>query len=209
MCVLVSDRLYIMHMEYHTTVFNMARYPLAMLIKGVCGLNLWYTTKHLSCGYSLRIDRVPYYMIPSHSGLVFEQKERLYVVEFLGKGLHVVPLSEKKLEYRKRALIVLEELQEIPEELLTKLKTHVFEDSHGDKYTVIGAFLSFADGIFNRIRFKANGRTFCSAFVVKTLEAVGIKIENDNENPLEQDPVDLLYAKKTLNGRQLKSVLSV
>lgn len=193
-----KNHIHIMHMEYNNTLYNYIRYPFAMIIK--------FAAKLKYPNSSIIINGESKKILPSHSGIIININDEYVLVEFLGKGMSMMLLEEKKWQHEKAGKIYIEELNiETSDELINAIIFKNISYLYKQKYDVIAAILSFTNRAFNRIKYKITG-TFCSAFVASLLYDEGVNLVANENIFSKEEPVDILYSIKMKNGEKIDSV---
>ncbi len=196
-----KNLIHIMHMEYNNTVYNCMRYPLAMLIK--LGAHIKYPNASIS------VKGAKKKVLPSHSGIIINIDNQFILLEFLGKGMAMIPLNEKIEQHKKFGTIYIEELKvKISDNFINKIIFKNIKYLDKKKYDVLSAILSFTNSTFINIKYKTKG-TFCSAFVTSLLYDEGISLQNNDGISYKEEPVDLLYSLKIKNGEKVSSVFYI
>lgn len=126
--------------------------------------------------FSSRIIRYVTKSAYSHAGLAVWWNERLMVMEAIGKGVIVTPLSANVAHYRGN-VEWFSCVEEIPEEEREQMVTFAQQEL-GKEYATLGAvmmgiFLLFKRGVEKKDKLRRESKLFCSHYVAATYNAIG------------------------------------
>lgn len=112
----------------------------------------------------------------SHAGLAVWWNERLMVMEAVGKGVVVTPLSSNVQHYHGR-VEWFTSTQEIPENERTRM-IQVAQQELGKEYdswklVLFGLFILLGKSVEKRDRLRREQKLFCSYYVAQTYNSVG------------------------------------